>query len=120
MTKPTAMTQISLGIHLVWSESSQCADLVAKDSRFLHADSKGSDRDGRMLSGYFVGFVVLRLKWYWKENLIRIKTLENTLFKCMVNRKIKYYIILPDEQHRTEKNAKFNKCRQNTCTYAII
>ena len=46
MTKPTnwpvrlAKTQISLGIQPVWSESSLCAQWVAKDPRFLHADSE--------------------------------------------------------------------------------
>ena len=46
VTKPTewhvrpAMTQISLGIRPVWSESSLCAQWVAKFPSFLHADSK--------------------------------------------------------------------------------
>ena len=46
MTKPTkwyvrpVKTQISLGICPVWSESSQCAQWVAEDPIFLHADSK--------------------------------------------------------------------------------
>ena len=46
MTKPTkwpvhpVKTQISLGIHPVWSESSLCTQWVAKDPRFLHADSE--------------------------------------------------------------------------------
>ena len=35
-----AKTQISLGIHPVWSESSLCAQWVAKNLRFLHADSE--------------------------------------------------------------------------------
>ena len=35
-----AKTQISLGIHPVWSESSLCAQWVAKDPSFLHADSE--------------------------------------------------------------------------------
>ena len=49
MTKPTkwhvrpANTQISLGIRPVWSESSLCAQCVAKDPNFLHADSEDSD-----------------------------------------------------------------------------
>ena len=34
------MTQISLGFHRVWSESLLSAQWVAKDPRFLHADSK--------------------------------------------------------------------------------
>ena len=44
----SAKTQISLGIRPVWSESSLCAQWVAKDPRFLHADSKDSDQTGRM------------------------------------------------------------------------
>ena len=31
-----------------WSESSQCAQWVAKDPSFLHADSEDSDQTGRM------------------------------------------------------------------------
>ena len=54
MTKPTkwhvrpAKTQISLGIRSVWSESSQCAQWVAEDTMFLHADNEDSDQTGRM------------------------------------------------------------------------
>ena len=54
MTKSTkwpmcpAKTQISLGIRPVWSESSLCTQWAAKDPRFLHADSEGSDQTGRM------------------------------------------------------------------------
>ena len=44
----TAKTQISMGIHPVWSESSLCASWVAKDPTFLHADSENSDQTGRM------------------------------------------------------------------------
>ena len=76
MTKPTkwhvppAKTQISMGIRPVWSESSLCAQWVAKDHSFLHADSKDSDQTGRMprliwvFAGrtcHFVGFVMRRL-----------------------------------------------------------
>ena len=45
MTKPTkwsvrsAKTQISLGICPVWSESSLCAQRIAKDPIFLHTDN---------------------------------------------------------------------------------
>ena len=38
----SAKTQISLGIHPVWSESSLGTQWVAKDLSFLHADSKDS------------------------------------------------------------------------------
>ena len=57
MTVHPAKTQISLGIRLVWSESSLCAQWVAKDTSFLHADrslathwvhSEDSDQIGRM------------------------------------------------------------------------
>ena len=45
-------TQISLGIHPVWSESSLCAQWVGKDPRFLHADS-----EDWLVWAEFVGFV---------------------------------------------------------------
>ena len=48
MTVRPAKTQISLGIRPVWSESSLCAQWVAKDPRFLHADSEDSVQTGRM------------------------------------------------------------------------
>ena len=48
MSVRPAKTQISLGIHPVWSESSLCAQWVAKDPGFLHADSEDSDQTGRM------------------------------------------------------------------------
>ena len=54
MTKPTkwhvrpAKTQLSLGIRPVWSESSPCAQSVAKVPRCLNAASKDSDQNGRM------------------------------------------------------------------------
>ena len=64
MTKPTkwhvhpAKTQISLGIPQS-DQSSLCAQMVAKDSSFLHADSEDSDQTGRTC--HFVGFVKRRL-----------------------------------------------------------
>ena len=48
MSVRPAKTQISLGIHPVWSESSLCAQCVAKDPMLLHADSEDSDQTGRM------------------------------------------------------------------------
>ena len=69
MTNRPAKTQISLGP--VWSESSLCAQWVAKNSSFLHADSEDSEQTGRMprliwvFAGrtcHFVGFVMRRLK----------------------------------------------------------
>ena len=59
MSVHPAKTQISLGIRSVWSESSLCAQWVAKGPSFLHADSEDSDQTGRMHS-HFVGFVMSR------------------------------------------------------------
>ena len=81
MTVCPAKTKISLGIRLVWSESSLCIQWVAKDPSFLHVDSEDSDQTGRMprliwvFAGrtcHFVGYVMLRLIWF-------IWTLENLL-----------------------------------------
>ena len=53
MTKPTkwsvhpAKTQISLGVHPVWSESLQCVQWVAEDPVFLHADSEDLVQTGQ-------------------------------------------------------------------------
>ena len=67
MTVRPAKTQISLGSHPVWSESSLCAQWVAKNPSFLHAPSKDSDQTGRMprliwgfawSTCHFVGFVM--------------------------------------------------------------
>ena len=68
MTKPTKWT------HPVWSESLLCAQWVAKDPRFLHVDSKGSEQTGRVprliwdfvgCTGHFVDFVLRRLICMW-------------------------------------------------------
>ena len=70
VTMRPAKTQISLGIRSVWSESSLCAYWVAKDPKFLHADSEDSDQTARMprliwvFAGricHFAGFVMSRL-----------------------------------------------------------
>ena len=69
MTVRPTTTQISLGIRLVWSESSLCAQWVAKDPRFLHADSEDwsdiADAQAglsvRWAHSNIVGFVLRRL-----------------------------------------------------------
>ena len=48
VTVRPAMTQISLGIRPVLSESSPYAQWVAKNPSFLHAASEDSDQIGRM------------------------------------------------------------------------
>ena len=86
MTKPTkwhvrpAKTQISLGIRPVWSESSLCAQWVAKDPSFIHADGEYADLTERMprliwvfagRTHHFVGFVMRRLNYRILSHVIR-------------------------------------------------
>ena len=54
-------TQISLGIRLVWSDTSLRAQWVAKDPSFLHADSEDSAQPGRMLIWVFAGCTLIVL-----------------------------------------------------------
>ena len=67
VTVRPAKTQISLGIRPVWSKSSLCVQLVAKDPSLLHADSKDSytqaDLSLRWAYSHFVGFIMSRLIW---------------------------------------------------------
>ena len=65
MNVPPAKTQISLGIRPVWSESSLCAQWVAKDPSILHADSEHSDQTGRMP----------RLIWVFAERTLTLLVL---------------------------------------------
>ena len=87
-------TQISLGIRPVgsesWSESSMCAQWVAKDPSFLHADSEDSDQTGRMprliwvFAGrtcHFVCFVMRRLIWWVIWLFLNISFMNNS-FTC--------------------------------------
>ena len=57
MSVRPAKTQISLGIHPVWLESSFCTQWVAKDPMFLHAGSDDSDQTGRMFC-HVVAYIV--------------------------------------------------------------
>ena len=80
LAKPTkwhvrsAKTQISQGIHPVWSESSLCAQWVAKDPSFLHADSEDLIRLGRipgwsesLLGAHAILLVLSRGGSYWAK-----------------------------------------------------
>ena len=83
MTKPTkwhvhpAKTQISLGIRLVWSESSLCARWVAKDPSFLHVDSEDSDQTGQIprLIWVFAGRTATFLIFSWGDSFFDHMTL---------------------------------------------
>ena len=72
VTVRPAKTQISLGICPVWSESSLCAQWLAKDPIFLHADSEDSDQTGRMsrLIWVFAGCTVTLLVLSWGGSYI--------------------------------------------------
>ena len=71
MSVRPAKTQINLGIRPVWSESSLCAQRVAKDPNYLHADSADwsdwadaqADLSLRWAHTHFVGFVMSWLKY---------------------------------------------------------
>ena len=67
MTVCPVETQISLGVCPVWSESSLCTQWVAKNPRFLHADSEDSDQTGRMprLIWVFAGRTIILLVLSW-------------------------------------------------------
>ena len=92
MTKPTkwhvrpAKTQITLGIRPVWSKSSRCAQWVAEDPMFLHADSEvwsdwadaKADLSLRWAHSHFVGFVTRQLiYWFffdWEGESLTLRT----------------------------------------------
>ena len=69
---------ISMDIRPVWSESLLCAQWVAKDPCFLHADSKDSNQTGQMprLIRVFAGrtcrFVGFVMRWLlYHHNVVR-------------------------------------------------
>ena len=67
VTVHPAKSQISLGIRPLWSESLMCAQWVAKDPSFLHADSEDCDQTGRMprLIWVFAGRTLILLVLSW-------------------------------------------------------
>ena len=73
MTKPTkwsvrpAKTQISLGIHPVWSESSLCTQLVANDLLLLYMRSEDSNQTGRMPTLIWVFAWRTSFCWFCRE-----------------------------------------------------
>ena len=78
MTKPTklhvrpAKTQISLGIHQVWSESVLCNQWVADVPSFLHADIK----DSAECTCHFVGFVMHWLIYIVSVSFVKYQELK--------------------------------------------
>ena len=135
MSVRPAKTQISLGIHPIWSESSLCAQWVAKDPSFLHADSEDSDQTGQMprLIWVFAGRtaillvlschgsntllicstesvrqVILRGK-YWKQvNSLYLWIFWMVMIKFLCTRnkcRLLYFVIMPCEHCRKTTKA---------------
>ena len=86
------------GIRSVWSESSRCTQLVAKDPRFLQADSEDwsvwadaqADLSLRWTHSHFVGFVMSRLIFSYKAWL----TIRNSFPTQLSNQWFIYYQLL--------------------------
>ena len=74
--------------------SSLCAEWVAKDPSFLHADSEDTDQTGRMdahsdlslrwAHSHFVGFVMRRLKILYITKMYRKRIIKITLSLCKI------------------------------------
>ena len=62
-----AKTKISLGERPVWSESSLCAQWVAKDPSFLHADSGDPDQTRQMPRLIWVRWGHMSFCWFCHE-----------------------------------------------------
>ena len=120
MTKPTkwhvrpANTQISLGICPVWSESSLCAQWVAKDPSFLHADSEDwSDWEDAQAIWVFAECTVILLVLSWGGSyftkLVSIKIYLWALASsdCPLN---------PPSSLETWKN---EPCHEKTCLWGL-
>ena len=82
-----AKTQISLSIRPVWSESSLCAQWVAKGPSFLHADSKDSDQTGwmAMLIWVFAGRTLTLLVLSWGGSYELLYSLNQNKYHCILS-----------------------------------
>ena len=85
MTVHPAKTQISLGIHPVWSESLLCTQWVAKNPNFLPASSEDSDQTGWMpsLIWVFASCTVILLVLSWGGSYAFMKKYGKLSQKCM-------------------------------------
>ena len=121
-----AKTQIILGICPICSESSLCAQWVAKDQSFLHADSEDSDQTGWMprLIGvfagrtcHFIGFVVRWLNYvfgahvYQSTGRLRAAILMNTHNIWAASSEFGTYRLF--EQQRFRRACASTQSRQN-------
>ena len=105
MAMHPAKTQSSLGIHPVWSESLLCAQCVAKDPSFPHADREDSDQTGQMprLIWVFAGRTAILLvlscrgsfkhrSTIWNWNLQNSKSFAAAAYNLLV--KLTFFSIL--------------------------
>ena len=102
VTVRPAKTQISLGIHPIWSESLLCAQWVAKDPSFLHADSEDSDQTGWMprLIWVFAGHTLILLVLSCRGSYVHFKFISriHTFFLstiCKAEKKMSCFLIDP-------------------------
>ena len=106
MTVRPVKTQISLGIRPVWSETSPCAQWVAKDPSFLHADSKDWSQMPRLIwvfagrACHFVGFVMRWLIWLPQTYLylhfryeLRVRYLPKSFHELYSKDKVTFYYL---------------------------
>ena len=85
MTVHPAKTQISLGIRPVWSEPSLCANWVAKDPSFVHADSEDSDQTGPRLILVFAGRTCHFVGLPWGGSFHYVKTDQDSETVCIIS-----------------------------------
>ena len=98
MTRPTKWLCARWRLRSAWAstksdQSSLCAQWVAKDPRFLHADTEDSDQTGWMPSlirvfaertCHFVGFVV-------RQIILYVSLIKNRHIKSVVQHKIIFF-----------------------------
>ena len=108
-----AKTQISLSIRPVWSESSLCAQWVAMDPRFLHADSEDSGQIGRMprliwvYAGRTLTLLVLSCRGSYNHlSWIHVRHSTTDHYTTVIN--------------RTEQKLKHNKFIDKTLTKLLL
>ena len=116
MTVHPTKTQISLGIRPVWSESSLCAQWVAKDPSFLHADSGQTGwmpRPIRVFTEHTVTLLVLSCRGshvcYLSPLAFTLKK-SRTVVGVFKFKTIQLYVLMPDglELYTEQKNDKTN------------
>ena len=118
VTKPTKWQCAQRRLRSVWASAQSdqslhcCAQWVAKDPSFLHADSKDSDHTGWMPSliqvftrrtGHFVGFIIRR------------QAHEKGVLIILVNSKGSGKLMHPRSLARAIAVPSFKPCHEKTC-----